>query len=652
MDAVNKVINEDLQKERDKCKFNVAELTAFLDGGDKFTQKRREKENRVFSIQGLRDAVPDEYMSHKERYENAVRKAVIMHQTLGTLEDKTLTEYETARLALRATTSSAIFKENSPLMLHYSMFANVIEGQGDEKQREYWLKKINNMEIIGTYAQTELGHGTFIRGLETTAEYDPKTEEFVLNSPKLTAYKWWPGGLAHTANHCVVMAHTYSQGKSCGIQPFMVQIRDLETNMPMKGVKLGEIGAKLGFNTVNNGFLGFENHRIPRDRMLMKNSQILKDGTFISSPNSKLTYGTMVYIRVSILGTMANTLGRAVTIATRYAAVRRQSQPKPNEPEPQILDYVTQQHKLFIGIASSHAYYISCFWLWTLYHRVTKELAVGNMDNLAELHALACCLKATTSADAAVLVERCRLACGGHGYMLSSNLPQIYANVTAANTYEGENTVMLLQTARALVKAGMQVAQGQKVSPSMAYLADQSKMAKWDSSVDGIVKGFQKVAAGKVAACLASLQRHTNNGQSAEDAWNLTSVQLVAASEAHARVILLSVFKSEMDVQTLTLSGETRTVLFQLVQLYTIYWALEKVGDLLLPTTTTTYSVSICDTAMRCDGWMDETSLFEKSTIQTSARTGIAGLVLSGLVYDSAVYPELVHQSLTSWPLQ
>ena len=36
--------------------------------------------------------------------------------------------------------------------------------------------------------------GTFIRGLETTATYDPKTQEFVLNSPTRTSIKWWPGG--------------------------------------------------------------------------------------------------------------------------------------------------------------------------------------------------------------------------------------------------------------------------------------------------------------------------------------------------------------------------------------------------------------------------------------------------------------------------
>lgn len=65
-----------------------------------------------------------------------------------------------------------------------------------------------------------------------------------------------------------------------------------------------------------------------------------------------------------------------------------------------------------------------------------------------QLHALSSCLKALSTSDGADFIEQCRLACGGHGYMLSSNLPFIYSFVTATRTYEGDYTVLLLQTAR------------------------------------------------------------------------------------------------------------------------------------------------------------------------------------------------------------
>ena len=42
--------------------------------------------------------------------------------------------------------------------------------------------------------------GTFIRGLETTATYDPATEEFIINSPTLTSMKFWPG-----ASKCFIL---------------------------------------------------------------------------------------------------------------------------------------------------------------------------------------------------------------------------------------------------------------------------------------------------------------------------------------------------------------------------------------------------------------------------------------------------------------
>jgi len=44
----------------------------------------------------------------------------------------------------------------------------------------------------------------------------------------------------------------------------------------VSGIKIGEIGGKFGMNSTNNGYLAFDNVRIPRKNMLMKNAQVLK----------------------------------------------------------------------------------------------------------------------------------------------------------------------------------------------------------------------------------------------------------------------------------------------------------------------------------------------------------------------------------------
>jgi acyl-CoA oxidase len=48
-------------------------------------------------------------------------------------------------------------------------------------------------------------------------------------------------------------------------------------------------------------------------------------------------------------------LGRAVTIATRYTAVRRQTTPTPGEKELQILDYDNVQQTLLPLLAKTYA---------------------------------------------------------------------------------------------------------------------------------------------------------------------------------------------------------------------------------------------------------------------------------------------------------
>jgi len=110
------------------------------------------------------------------------------------------------------------------------------------------VTKANRVEITGAYVQTELGHGSDVGSLETTATYDPATREFVMNTPSLSATKFWPGGLGKTANHCVLYARLISNGKDHGVNAFIIQIRDLKTHKPVPGCEIGDIGSKLGFH--------------------------------------------------------------------------------------------------------------------------------------------------------------------------------------------------------------------------------------------------------------------------------------------------------------------------------------------------------------------------------------------------------------------
>lgn len=57
-----------------------------------------------------------------------------------------------------------------------------------------------------------------------------------------------------------------------------------------------------------------------------------------------------------------------------------------SEREPQILDYQTQQYKLFPVIASSLVYNCAAKWLWDKYSAVTSQLDRGDLDQLPEVN--------------------------------------------------------------------------------------------------------------------------------------------------------------------------------------------------------------------------------------------------------------------------
>ena len=90
------------------------------------------------------------------------------------------------------------------------------------EQKVRWAPDIQNHKMLGCYAQTELGHGSNVAGLETTATFDKSKDEFIIHSPTITSTKFWPGDLGRQSSHAIVFARCLIEGKDFGVHPFLV----------------------------------------------------------------------------------------------------------------------------------------------------------------------------------------------------------------------------------------------------------------------------------------------------------------------------------------------------------------------------------------------------------------------------------------------
>ena len=170
--------------------------------------------------------------------------------------------------------------------------------------------------------------------------------------------------------------------------------------------------------------------------------------------------------------------------------------------------------------------------------------------------------------------------------MQASGFPDIYVTVTAAETYEGENTVLHLQTARYLLKVWNQIAQGEtKVPPTVAYLVtafkNKKQRIKWKGTVAGIIQAFQTVSASKIDRASKNLHQRVINGKSLEVAANETSIELASCSDSHCKLFLLSCGLEMLEKASKTVSFQLSTVLKQLGELYATDLCLKSLGDLL-----------------------------------------------------------------------
>ena len=152
----------------------------------------------------------------------------------------------------------------------HGMFETLIRYLGTDQQIKTYVQDLLDYKIIGCYSQTEIGHGSDVRSLQTTATYDPSEDCFIVNTPTLKDAKFWPGELGKVATHAVFQAKAILKGENKGIHSFVCQIRNFDDHSPLKGLEIGDIGPKYGYAAKDNGYLIFKNFKIPRTAMLSR----------------------------------------------------------------------------------------------------------------------------------------------------------------------------------------------------------------------------------------------------------------------------------------------------------------------------------------------------------------------------------------------
>lgn len=475
--------------------------------------------------------------------------------------------------------------EMGPYALTATMFVTSIKEQCNEEQMKYWLPKVQNFEIIGCYGQTELGHGSNVKGIECEAKWDAKTKEFIIHSPTLTASKWWNGALGRTANHAIVVCQLMlpdsktGKYKSYGPHQFIVQIRDMKTNKPLDGIVVGDIGPKYGYTAMDNGYMLFKHLRVPHSALLARYSGVdSESGMYMKPENPALVYGSLTFVRAQIIMHARLVLARAVTIAVRYTSIRRQfadRDAKGSAPEQAVLNYPSVQIRILPLLATTFALHYTGERMYNLYWSTRESIEKGgDMSKLAEMHAASSGLKSACTTLAADGIEVCRRAMGGHGFGGGSGIIPLNNDYLSKPTVEGDNWMITQQTASYLIKRMERVAKNQKMKESIDaqfqhYMRNKDSAKNFDifNSDEELVKAFEHRA--------SHLSYQAYHARIVEKKpWTSLMINLHRLSKAHSEALLVSNFfiavSSKPNPPLDSSTVDVMRVLFRLYALYTL----------------------------------------------------------------------------------
>ena len=122
---------------------------------------------------------------------------------------------------------------------------------------------------------------------------------------------------------------------------------------------MGDVGEKLGYNAIDNGYLMFDNVRVSRKSHLSRFSEITREGEFELKSDPRRLYMIMSKTRLSIIQGSAYALLYGALVSTRYAVCRRQfSNQTGTKEERKLLDYQVHMELLGKNVGNAAAIFL------------------------------------------------------------------------------------------------------------------------------------------------------------------------------------------------------------------------------------------------------------------------------------------------------
>ena len=378
--------------------------------------------------------------------------------------------------------------------VQWGLFGAAVMHLGTEKHHLKFLPGIMSLETPGCFAMTETGHGSDVASIATTATYDETSGDFVLHTPHRGAWKDYIGNAALHGKAAVVFAQLIVGGENHGVHALYVPLRDENGFLP--GIGGEDDGPKGGLNGIDNGRLHFTNVRVPRENLLDRYGSVDENGVYSSPIESRgrrffTILGTLVQGRVSLVGAVSVASQLAMSIAVKYAVVRRQFPVPGTNSEQVLLDYQQHQRRLLPRLANAYAMTFAQDELLNIFHDVFSG-ARDTEEERQDLETLAAALKPYASWSTLDIVQAAREACGGQGYLAENRLSTLHGDLDVYVTFEGDNTVLLQLVAKRLLGDYAQQFKGADFGTMAGYLADQVGDAAFNRS--GLRRLAQNVA--------------------------------------------------------------------------------------------------------------------------------------------------------------